>query len=250
MTVRQYLVILAILVFVAGCSRNDGGVPVGGQAPVDPQPSASEVNVAPETSSREEDLQAPSSPGEDGNTPPEIREVWFVGGDGSAGNTLGIEFVASDADGDAVQVDIEWKKNGEPAGTGKYVSLEVRRDDSITVTLVPSDGKTAGQPVNLTRKITNMPPSIQGHDSFQFDGNVASFQMLASDADGDALSYVLKDAPAGMTIDRNTGIIRWEVSPETTGKVMFTVEVSDAFGGSATAPLSITIAPQPDPEAR
>lgn len=236
---RHYLVILAILVLMAGCSRNDSGAPVN-QEPVSAssQPQAAENDVA----------KGSDSPEENGNTPPEVRKVWFVGGDGSAGNTLGVEFETFDADDDVVAVDIAWSKNGEPAGTGKYVSLEVRRDDNITVTLTPSDEKATGRPVTLSRKITNSPPSIQGHDQFQFEGNYVSFQMIASDSDGDALSYALKDAPAGMTIDRKTGRVRWEVSPETTGKISFTVEVSDGFGGLATAPSSITIAPQPDPD--
>ena len=243
---RQNLfVVFTIVVLLAGCSRDDSGVPVS-QAPA-PAPAAlalggeQAANVSDGTSSSQD---------EEGNVSPEIKTVWFIGGDGTVGNTLGIEFETSDAGGTAVQVDIAWSRNGEPAGAGKYIPVEVRRDDSITVTLTPSTGKAVGNPVTLSRKITNSPPSVHGHDQFQFEGNVASFQMLASDVDGDTLSYALKDAPAGMTIDRNTGRIRWEVSPETTGKIEFTVEVSDGFGGSATAPLSITIAPQPNSEAR
>ena len=240
--VRHYLVILAILILMAGCSKNDGGAPAS-QAPA-ALPQAAENDAA---KGPEEDSYSPEEEVA-GNTSPEIRKVWFVGGDGSTGNTLGIEFETFDADEDVVTVGIVWSRNGESAGTGKYISSEVRRDDKITVVLTPSDGKTTGRPVTLTRQVTNSPPSIQGHDQFQFDGNTASFQMLASDPDGDTLSYALNDAPAGMTIDRNTGRIRWEVPPETTGKISFMVEVSDGFGGSAKAPLSITIAPQPDPE--
>ena len=244
---RQYLVVLAILILMSGCSRNDGGVPVS-QAPADPSSRATEKDIAKASEGEVLDLPASSDPSEDNNASPVIRQVWFVGGDGSVGNTIGVEFEAFDADGDAVNVNIEWSKNGKPAGAGKYIPQEVRRDDEITVILTPSDRKTTGKPVTLSRKITNSPPSVGGHDQFRFEGNVARFKIRASDADGDTLSYALKDAPARMTIDRNTGEITWEVSPEITGKVMFTVEVSDSFGGSATAPLSITIAPQPDSE--
>jgi len=249
MKLRNFLLILAVLVLITGCSRNDSGVSVS-QTPAPPPSQVEggdvaevpEVVVLPDTSPEPEE--------EEGNTPPEIRKVWFVAGDGSAGNGIGVEFETFDADGDTVNVEIEWRKNGEPAGTGKYIQSEIRRDDNITVTITPSDGKAAGRAVNLSRKIANSPPSIQGHNQFQFEEGVVFFQILASDSDEDTLSYALKDAPVGMTIDRDTGKIRWAVPPETTGKIMFTVEVSDGSGGSATASLSITVAPQSYSEAQ
>ena len=52
------------------------------------------------------------------NSPPEIREIRFVPGTGRQGDGLGVEVDVHDADGDAVQVEIAWRRNGEPAGTG------------------------------------------------------------------------------------------------------------------------------------
>jgi hypothetical protein len=62
--------------------------------------------------------------------------------------------------------------------------------------------------------------------------------------------FSLKDAPAGMSIDRSTGFVRWVTSPGTTGKVPFTVVVSDGSGGESTALFTVTIAEQPSPGAR
>jgi hypothetical protein len=175
--------------------------------------------------------------------------VRFVGGDGRPGNTLGIETEGSDADGDPVQFEIAWQKNGQPAGGGNRLTSPVKRGDKVTVTITPFDGKVRGKPATLSREIANTPPAIEGQDEFQVNGSAVTFHVRATDADGDSLTYSLKDAPAGMSIDRGTGWVRWTTSPGTTGKVPFTVVVSDGSGGESTARFSVTISQEPAPGA-
>lgn len=179
------------------------------------------------------------------NASPEIRGVQFVGGDGRPGNTLGVVTEGTDADGDPVQFEIAWRKNGEPAGTGNLLSAPVKRGDKVSVTVTPFDGKERGRSATLFREILNTPPAIVGQEQFQVTDNAVTFHVRVSDADGDPLSYSLKDAPAGMTIDRKTGVVRWMTSPGTTGKVPFTVVVSDGAGGESAARFTVTIAEQP-----
>ena len=250
---RGCLAVLAafILVLGVGCSRNDdaGSVNVPAKAPSVATPEPSAPRTAGDEPVVEDDADDDSSP-EDKNTPPEIRRVWFVSGDGTVGNTLGVEFETFDEDGDAVKVDIAWTKNDEPVGSGKFIQAALRRDDKVMVTLTPSDGKAEGRRVTLSRVILNSPPTIEGHEQFQFEGNTLAFQVRASDPDGDTLQYSLKEGPPGMTIDQNTGSINWDVLPEMVGNIPFAVEVSDGAGGSATARFSVTIAPQPASEAK
>jgi hypothetical protein len=163
---------------------------------------------------------------------------------------LGVEAETFDPDGDPVKVLVAWSKNGLPAGEGSRVPAQVKRGDKLEATLTPTDGKTHGKPVTLAREITNTPPGIEGHGGFRFEENVATFHVRASDADGDPLTYSLKDAPPGMSIDRSTGTIRWATSPGTTGRIPFTVTVADGSGGEATARFTVTIAEQPVQEAR
>ena len=169
----------------------------------------------------------------------------FVGGDGRPGNTLGVVAEGTDADGDPVQVEIGWVKNGQPAGTGKYLAAPAKRGDKVSVTVTPFDGKERGRSATLFREIVNTPPGIEGQEQFQVTDNAVTFHVRASDADGDPLMYSLKDAPAGMSIDRKTGVVRWMTSPGTTGKVPFTVVVSDGAGGESTARFTVTVAEQP-----
>lgn len=247
MTVRRYLAVLAVfLLLAAGCSPSGKeGAPAAPAAGAGPQ-TAGDAARTPEGSTAGAGLPSLQV----GNSAPEIRHVWFVGGDGKPGNTLGVESEAYDADGDAIQVGIAWRKNGEAVGAGSRLPVPVKRDDNVAVTLTPSDGKATGRPVTLSRVILNTPPGIEGHEQFRFDENVATFHVLASDADEDPLAFALKDAPAGMSIDRKTGMIRWAVSPGTTGKVPFTVEVIDPSGGTATARFTVTIAEQPRSDAK
>ena len=54
-----------------------------------------------------------------------------------------------------------------------------------------------------------------------------TYQVTATDADGDVLTYSLKKAPDGMTIDSQTGLIQWTPSSNVHKKEKVTVEVSD-----------------------
>lgn len=184
------------------------------------------------------------------NSPPEMRGMRFVLGDGGPGGSLGIEAEAYDADGDAVQIEIEWRKNGEPAGAGNRLRVPVKKGDKIHVTLTPFDGEERGKSASLSREIRNTNPRIEGQEQFQVSGNVVTFHVRASDADGDSLTYAIKDAPAGMLIDRTSGWVRWETASGTTGKVPFSVTVSDGSGGETTASFTVTISEQPRSGAR
>jgi hypothetical protein len=184
------------------------------------------------------------------NSVPEIRSVRFVPGEGRPGNTLGVETEGHDADGDAVQFEIAWSRNGEPAGGGNRLTAPVKRGDKIAVTITPFDGVARGRSASLSREILNSPPVIEGQERFQVGDNEVTFHVRASDPDGDPLTYSLKEAPAGMSIDRKTGGVRWVTSPGTVGKVPFTVIVSDGAGGESTARFTVTVAEQPSPGAR
>ncbi|MBE0606543.1 MAG: putative Ig domain-containing protein [Deltaproteobacteria bacterium] len=149
-----------------------------------------------------------------------------------------------------MRFEIAWQKNGQPAGTGKRLTAPVKRGDKVIVTVTPFDGKDRGGSATLSREILNTPPAIEGQEQFQVSDNAVTFHVQASDADGDPLTYSLKDAPAGMSIDRGTGWVRWATPLGTTGKVPFTVIVSDGAGGESTARFTVTIAEQPSPGAR
>ncbi len=56
-------------------------------------------------------------------------------------------------------------------------------------------------------------------------GQIYSYDVNATDSDGDTLTYSLTSKPSGMTINSSTGLISW--TPSTIGNYNVTVEVSD-----------------------
>ena len=243
---RRSLIFLFILPLVIACSGDR-------KAPTPAPPPAGNVSTPTEqqgggSPTGGEAVKAPGAAV--ANSPPEIRAIWFVGGDGRPGNTLGVEAEGTVADGDPVQFEFAWQKNGQPAGTGNRLTAPVKRGDKVTVTVTPFDGRQRGKSATLSREILNTPPVIEGQEQFQITDGAVTFHVRASDADGDPLTYSIKDAPAGMSIDPKTGSVRWVTSPGTTGKIPFTVVVSDGSGGESTARFTVTIAEQPPSGAR
>jgi hypothetical protein len=174
------------------------------------------------------------------NTPPEIKSIQFAS-EMRPGDPLSIEAVGTDADGDAVTLLYEWMKNGEPAGTGKSIESQLKRGDSIMVKVTPFDENDYGKAAVLQRKIMNMPPVILANKEGSFDGSTYSYQVKASDPDGDTLTYSLESTPAGMTIDPSSGLLKWAVPREFKGGKNVTVNVNDGNGGNTKYSITITI---------
>ena len=178
------------------------------------------------------------------NSPPVISKVKILPEVFKPGDTLSVEVSASDADGDEVTISYEWTKNGEPAGNSKRIEAPLRRGDKVDVKITPFDGEVYGRSVILHREIVNLPPMIIEDKKYNFDGKVYSYQVRATDPDGDTLTYSLKTAPSGMTIDPSTGQLKWNVPPEFKGKTPITVSVTDGHGGESLQSLTLEIRPE------
>jgi len=157
------------------------------------------------------------------------------------GDTLRVDATGNDIDGDEVALSYEWTKNGEPAGKGRQLEVVVKRGDKISVKITPFDGTDYGRAGILQRDIVNLPPHITDNRKYIFDGKRYSQQIIASDPDGDSLTYSLKKAPGGMLIDSSSGIITWDVPAHFLGKASFTVAVTDGHDGEATQDLALEI---------
>jgi hypothetical protein len=179
-----------------------------------------------------------------GNSPPVINKVRILPEVFKPGDTLSVEVSGSDADEDEVTISYEWTKNGEPAGNSKRIEVPLKREDKVDVRITPFDGEVYGRPVILHREIVNLPPMIIEDKKYNFDGKVYSYQVKATDPDGDPLTYSLKSAPSGMTVDPSTGQLKWNVPPEFTGKTPITVSVTDGHGGESLHSLTLEIRPE------
>jgi putative Ig domain-containing protein len=175
------------------------------------------------------------------NTPPEITSIKLQPAVLKAGDSVFVETSARDADGDQVTVTYEWTNNGLPAGSSQRLEFLPKRGDRISVKATPSDGSDQGAPVVVEREIANIPPVITEHNESNFDGTTYTYQVKASDPDGDDLVYSLESAPSGMTIDKTTGLIKWPVPSGFAGETRAAIMINDGHGGVVQYSLKISL---------
>lgn len=173
---------------------------------------------------------------------PEITSVKFTPSSPKVDDFLKAEVLIK---GDASAA-YQWALNGKPLEISENsLSLrEFKRGDKISLTVIPIIGNQKGNPVTVFTYLFNSSPKIVSHvkDSKYKDSNFI-YEIKASDPDGDHLTYSLKAAPPGMTIDPSTGLIRWDIPGDFAGRASFAVSVSDGNGGETTQEMYLDIQP-------
>ena len=131
--------------------------------------------------------------------------------------TLQVAIEAFDPDGDAVRIwtdhlpagaffdsdqqAIRWSPGSDSAGT--YDDLKIFASDGVNTTTHSFD-------VSVSK--ADRPPSIATIPPFTLrEGDRWTYQIEASDPDGDPLRFVGNDLPQGATLDSNSGLLRWDV---------------------------------------
>lgn len=175
------------------------------------------------------------------NTPPEITGARVLPEIFKPGDKLSVEVTGRDFDGEEVAFLYEWFLNGAPSGNESSIDSQIKRGDKVTVKIIPFDGEDNGDPLLLDREIRNMPPAITEHNGLNVNGNSYTYQVRASDPDGDPLSYALESPVQGMTIDAKSGLVSWAAPSQFKGKQGVSVTVSDGNGGTARYTFSIVV---------
>lgn len=148
----------------------------------------------------------------------------------------------AEKDGKEIMHKYEWSINNEPAGTGGDSISGFKRGDRIAVKITPFSDENLGQARILTVEIQNTTPKISEGKKLKNDGKEFSYQIVASDPDGDTLIYTLVDALPGMSIDAATGILNWQFKEGDYGnKQSIKVRISDGKGGEIIYPLEVTL---------
>ncbi len=163
---------------------------------------------------------------------PEIISIKLTPHSPVAGNRIKAEVLTRD--GGAVATSYQWAINGVPIPeTTDTLSEEFKRGDKVSITVVPSNERGKGTPISVFTHIFNTPPVITSsiQDSQFSDG--FTYLIKAEDADNDTLTYSLRFAPDGMTIDPGTGLIKWAPPSGFKGKVHVMASVTDVAGGEA-----------------
>jgi large repetitive protein len=114
---------------------------------------------------------------------------------------------------------VTWTPTAAQIGN-QQISLQVT--DSKGGSSIQKLALTVINPViNRAPEITSIPRTQTG------SGQVYVYQVAATDADGDKLTYTLTNPPAGMVIDTNTGLITWTPTAAQSGVKNVAITVSD-----------------------
>src|SRR5438874_3595125 len=157
-----------------------------------------------------------------GNTAPRIDEIHMEPVSVHRGEILKARVVARDPDGDPVQLSYKWFRNGKELPGQQTDTLDTKpfhKKDVLRVLVTASDGQAARDPIlGMPVTIENAPPRFTSTPSTALNNGQYLYQVTATDPDEDPISYELKEAPSGMTIEAATGKLVWKLTPETKGK--------------------------------
>lgn len=186
-----------------------------------------------------------------GNSPPVVSRVSVEPTAISLGMRIRARAEVHDADHDLVHVTYRWWKNETLLQEGEETELDTTpfaHGDALSVEVVASDSTGAGQAVRSTPvKIGNTPPRIVSAPPTSLDQNQFVYQVEASDAEADTLTFSLESGPAGMTIDERKGLVIWKVSPDQTGIHKVRVLVTDSQGAASFQDFEINVAASSPP---
>ncbi|WP_418148876.1 Ig-like domain-containing protein [Variovorax paradoxus] len=158
------------------------------------------------------------------------------------------QIIGSDVDGDT----LTYVKGSDPAhgtvtvnadGTYTYVpGANFNGTDSFTVTVSDGHGGTTTTTVNVTVNPVNDLPTVPDYTQTTHEDTPVSGQVIGTDVDGDALTYVKGSDPAHGTVTVNAdGTYTYVPGANFNGTDSFTVTVSDGHGGTTTSTVTVTI---------
>ena len=183
----------------------------------------------------------------------------------NVGDSVGVTALATDADRDAVTYSLDDDAGGMftiDANTGEVtvagnLDYETATSHTITVRATSADGSsstgdmtvnvadvTSGDTDNAVGGVSDSDASANQVSENANVGDSVGVTALATDADGDAVTYSLDDDAGGMfTIDANTGevTVAGNLDYETATNHTITVRATSSDGSSSTADMAINV---------
>jgi hypothetical protein len=155
--------------------------------------------------------------------------------------------VAEDDDGDDVDFSYQWLINGEPDPQFTDATLPAgafAKGDRLQVQIVPNDFYDDGPTyTSFATVVANAPPVITSKPPEGIASLDYAYQVVVSDPDDDTFTYRLEEAPDGMTIDENTGLIAWSLIEASPGEHTIAIIVSDPDGAETAQEYTLTLKP-------
>jgi hypothetical protein len=163
------------------------------------------------------------------------------------GGSVSFTAQATDADGDAIIYSISGSPDGAYFGTqnGEFDWTPNQGQSGtypLTVTATDSTGKSDSKTIQITVTEPHAPVVAAIADQTVMAGSTLSITAQAMDADGDAITYSISNAPAGATFNKQTGNLIWTPTQGEAGSYSVTITATDTTGRSSSATFPIAVA--------
>jgi hypothetical protein len=180
------------------------------------------------------------------NAPPRVLTVRVWPHPPTRNDDLQARVTGVDPDGDPFSYSYRWEINGalvSGGADGRLPKNLYKKGDLVAIEVQAHDGEAAGVPIRSDPfLIRNAPPVITSTSpGSQTITDSYTHQITAVDGDGDPLTFSLKSAPSGMTIDPGKGLITWVLPEKASGQHRVAVAVTDPDGSEALQEYLLTI---------
>jgi hypothetical protein len=139
---------------------------------------------------------------------------------------------------EGIEFRYEWFINTKPVPSYQGSRLPqgaFRKFDRILVRVTPVlNGESGAMFVSPIIVARNSPLELSLSEQVTYDGDSVTLQLLGKDPDGDRVSYSLEEPILeGMTINSETGKIKWTPNKKESGTFKFGAAISGADGAKA-----------------
>jgi len=162
-----------------------------------------------------------------------------------AGGLYQYDVNATDPENTTITYGLTTKPNGmnidEETGLITWqTEFSLNNSFQVTVSATDGDSGTAYQNYYVTVAPNQTPIISSTPIELAQTGFVYEYDVIAGDAEGDRLTYVLTQAPTELTIDP-LGRIRWQPQSTDKGVYPISIQVNDGRGGIATQNYTLTV---------
>ncbi len=156
---------------------------------------------------------------------------------------VAVSAIVEDKDKDSINLIVHWLVKDEVIPeTSNVLNLHkynLKKNDIVTGSAFAFDGQYKSEPFTFELHIANSAPAFKTRvDSVQASPDSIYYPVPIIDPDGDKLTFELLDAPTGVKIDRNTGVIYGSAGNVNTFEVL--VRATDTDGAYLDAKFTLT----------